>query len=524
MKPILFTLLLGSFACLLSAQPNYDAKRDYVWIFGGTYFVIDSTEQIFLDFKQDTMVLSHRRVQGENLFQTNTSICDTAGNFLFFSNGCVLSDSSFNLIPGAGKINNGPYWAENCESFHPNITDGYTFVNGCWILPVAEKKFKVLYVEEINNFANTSGVRFSTVIQDKQTLKLSGYNIDRFLIQTNLSPEKRAIVRHANGRDWWLVNNSFASKDFYISYIDSSENVYEPKIQDFPELPNQVYHGAGQSVFSSDGTIYACFDPRNLCQIYDFNRCSGELSNVRLIQPLLSYDSIFSVTGIAISPNSRFLYLMTATIITQYDLQSANIEASAVIVAVRDNWVGLNSSGNPDLKPSFYQSQLGPDGKIYVFNAAGRRTFAVIESPDSLGLACNVIQHKYHFPQWGTVRQPPRFPNFRLGPLEGSPCDSIPLVGTQAAPQRLPVARLKLSPNPTSSHTVADITVSDYRPEQHLVLRLTDITGKVLRRMSVPAYTPLQRIETSGLAKGLYFVSLEIRGRVAVVEKLVVVD
>jgi hypothetical protein len=515
---IILIYFISNFTIL--AQPKYDAKRDYVWIFGGTNFTHDSTEHIYLDFNKDTMVLSHKRAQGHNLFQTNASICDTAGNFLFFSNGCVLSDSSFELIQGAGEINNGSYWNEFCQSFNPNITDGYVFVNGCWILPVSEKKYKTLYVEKINNFSNTSGIRYTTVIQHDQTLKLSGYNIDRFLIQANVSPQKRAIVRHANGRDWWLVNNSYAGKDFYLSYIDSSENVYEPKNQDFPELPTQIYHGAGQSVFSSDGTIYACFDPRNFCQIYDFNRCSGELSNVRLVHPLLSYDSIFSVTGIAISPNSRFLYLMTATIITQYDLQAVNIEASAIVVAVRDNWVGTSSPGIPDYKPSFYQSQLGPDGKIYVFNAAARRTFAVIESPDSLGLSCNVIQHKYNFPQWGTVAQPPRFPNFRLGAMVGSPCDTIVYTSTQAVARS--VASMKLLPNPATDYTVADISVSDYSENQQLTLSLVDVSGREVKRKSVSAYTSLQRIETRDLGAGLYFVRLYVQGKVVAVNKLIV--
>jgi Secretion system C-terminal sorting domain len=520
MRYFITIFLFFIFNSNLNAQLKYDAKRDYVWIFGGNNFTLDSTEHIYLDFNQDTMVLSHKRAQGDNFFQTNASICDTAGNFLFYSNGCVLADSSFKYIPGAGKINNGSFWAENCESFNPNISDGYVFVNGCWILPVAEKKFKVLYADQNNNNYHTSGIRYTSVIQNEQTLQLSGYNVDKYLIESDLSPEKRAIVRHANGRDWWFVNNSYANKDFFVSYIDSSENVYQPQKYDFPELPLQKFTGGGQSVFAPDGTVYACFDHRNLCQIYDFNRCSGDLSNVRLVHPIMGYDSISPVTGIAISPNSRFVYLMTATIITQYDLQASNIEISATVVAVRDNWVGTTSLGNPDYPPSFYQSQLGPDGKIYVFNAAGRRTFAVIESPDSLGLACNVIQHKYNFPQWGVVRQPPRFPNFRLGAMVGSPCDTV--VYTSASPVARPQASIKLLPNPASDYTVADISVSDYSENQQLMLSVVDVSGREVKRKSVSAYTSLQRIETRDLKAGLYFVRLYSSGQLLTVCKLVV--
>jgi hypothetical protein len=519
MKYLLFFLFLLTLDVHLCSQPGYDIKRDYVWIFGGKKANVDSTIHTYLDFRYDTMTLNFRTGKGHNLFQTNASICDTAGNFLFFSNGCVLVDSSFKYIPGASIINNGPFWAENCESNYPDITDGYVFVNGCWILPVAEKKFKVLYADQNNNNYHTSGIRYSTVIQDEQTVQLRGNNVDKYLIESDLSPEKRAIVRHANGRDWWFVNNSYASKDFFVSYIDSSENVYEPQKYDFPELPLQKFTGGGQSVFSPDGTIYTCFDPRNFCQIYDFNRCTGELSNVRLVYPLLSYDSIFSVTGCAISPNSRFLYLMTRSIITQYDLQAINIEASAIIVATRDSWSWIVNGVNYD--PSFYQSQLGPDGKIYVFNAANRFTFAVIESPDSMGLACNVIQHKYFFPEGGAVRQPPRFPNFRLGAMTGSPCDTIVYISTSSAAR--PQASMKLLPNPATDYTVADISVGDYSENQQLMLSVVDVSGREVKRKSVSAYTSLQRIETGDLVAGLYFVRLWVRGRVVAVNKLVVV-
>jgi hypothetical protein len=523
MRCLLLFTIFSSLALFAEAQPKFDIKRDYVWIMGsgGTYSGVEKSQNIFFDFKQDTMALSYKEAQGDIFFQTNASTCDTAGNFLFYSNGCVLADSSFQYIEGSDTINKGPYWNSICGGYN-HLTDGYIYVNGCWILPVAEKKFKVLYADKINSAYHTSGIRYSTVVQNNVDLKLSGYGVDKFLIQSNLSPEKRAIVRHANGRDWWFVNNSYASKDFFVTIIDSSENIYEPQKYDFPELPLQKFTGGGQSVFSPDGTIYACFDQRNFCQIYDFNRCSGELSNVRLVHPLLSIDSIVGVTGIAISPNSRFLYLMTAFLITQYDLQATNIESSAIIVAIRDNWVGTTSLGNPDYPPSFYQSQLGPDGKIYVFNAAGRRTFAVIESPDSLGLACNVIQHKYNFPQWGTVRQPPRFPNFRLGAVVGSPCDTIVYTSTSSAAR--PQVRMKLLPNPASDYTVADISVGDYSENQQLMLSVVDVSGREVKRKSVSAYTSLQRIETRDMVAGLYFVRLYVRGRVVAVNKLVVAE
>jgi WD40 repeat protein len=520
----LFSIIILLISLNSNSQPKFDSKRDYVWIMGsgGIYDGgVEKSNSIFLDFKQDTMALSYKEAQGDNFFQTNASICDTTGNLLFYSNGCVLADSNFQYIEGADTINQGVRWNLICKGSQ-NLTDGYVIVNGCWIIPVAENKFKAIYVDYFNNIDNefTSGIRYTTVVRNQETGQLSGYGVDEYIFDTSVDPTKRAFVRHGNGRDWWLINPKNGTKIHYSFLIDSTSNVYVPITNEFPEMPPLNFNTSGQACFSPDGNIYASFDYENKCLIFDFNRCSGEMSNLRVVTPLLSIDSIFGVTGIAISPNSRFLYLMSNYIITQYDLQAPNIETSALIVAVKDNWVGTTSSGNPDYPPTFYQSQLGPDGKIYVFNAAGRRTFAVIEIPDSLGLACNVIQHKYNFPQWGTVRQPPRFPNFRLGALVGSPCDTIIYTSTQAVSR--PYASLKLMPNPASNYIVADISIADYSENQQLMLLLVDISGREVRRKYVSAYTSLQRIETGDLGAGLYFMRLYAGGRLLTSSKLVV--
>jgi hypothetical protein len=519
MKQLIFLFLLFGSTCLF-AQPQYDAKRDYVWIFGGSKNQ-DSSRHIILDFKSDTMSLLYREGTGMDLFQTNASICDTAGNFLFFSNGCELKDSNFQLIPGADKINQGPYWNSICNSSFSNLTFGYVIVNGCWILPVEENTFKVFYVDKINDMPNeyTSGIRFSTILRSAFDGDLKIAEKDQYYYPKSVDPTKRAVVRHGNGRDWWLVNPVNGTKIHYSFLIDSTSNIYAPVKNETPDLEDLNFNTSGQACFSPGGSIYASLDYENQCLIFDFDRCNGEMSNLRKITPLLSPDSIFGVTGLAISPNSRFLYLMTNTIITQYDLQVNDIEASAIVVAVRDSWAWVVSGIS--FPPVFYQSQLGPDGKIYVFNAANRSTFAVIESPDSLGLACNVIQHKYFLPDKGPIRQPPRFPNFRLGALAGSPCDTLTVSTNEIGTQNH--IGLKLQPNPATEYTIADITLSDYNPAQPLFLTLTDGLGRVIRRKQVPPYTPLQRIETGDLAAGLYFVGLSSGSRVLVVKKLVVV-
>jgi hypothetical protein len=512
---VIFYILLSCTTVSLLAQPSYDAKRDYVWIFGIQSFSLDTVDHVFLDFRTDTMNLSYQRVQGQELFQTNASICDTAGNFLFFSNGCVLVDSGFHYIPGADTINLGPEWTNTCNYPNPlsNRTHGYVIVNGCWILPVSDKKYKVFYADIIDSYSNSSGIRFATVVQGNLFGELSGYNADTYLFTANLNSRKPGVVRHANGRDWWIVNEAYEDKRYYISLIDSSETIHATRQQYFNELPQRIYHGGGQACFSPDGTKYCTIDAFNHCQIFDFDRCKGELSNVRFIPLPISYDSLIGVTGIACSSNSRFMYLMTRRSIWQYDLQSNDIESSKIRVA---DYNGFLANG---YQTAFYQSQLGPDGKIYIFPPGCRSTFSIIEHPDSLGIACSASQFKYYFPQWGGICQPPRFPNFRLGPEVGSLCDTI-ISGTFSPDQVM--GAIVLRPNPATEYTVADITISNFSADMKLELEVFSVSGVTLQTYQVPPYAALQRIETAHLPNGVYFVALKSQGRVLRTEKLVV--
>jgi Secretion system C-terminal sorting domain len=310
---------------------------------------------------------------------------------------------------------------------------------------------------------------------------------------------------------------------YYLSHIDDTEQIKPTKTQVFNNLPMSTFHGGGQSCFSPDGTVYATIDARDQCQIFDFDRCKGELSNARHIPLPVPYDSVGAATGIAISPNSQFMYLMTLNNIWQYDLKAPDIENSKVKVAQHDGYRVDVLGIFLDYPSMFYQSQIGPDGKIYVLPTAGRRSFTVIEKPDILGLGCNVKQHKYEtvgtsIYNTATVHQPARFPNFRLGPVIGSPCDTI----TSATQAPSIESKMLLRPNPASDYSVVDITISEYSETMYLEVDVSAVSGAHIATYQVPPYAALQRIETSTLPNGVYFVTLKSRGVAVKTEKLVV--
>jgi hypothetical protein len=194
-------------AIYLFAQPSYDAKRDYVWVQGTETSSIDTVNYVYFDFRLDTLTLTYRRIKSHDLYQTNASICDTAGNLLLYSNGCVLVDSSHQLIEGADTINRGVRWKTYCDK-GSDMTFGYVVNNGCWILPTAANKFKAIYVDLINSTAHTSGIRFADIAQN-DVGNLIGEKTDTYLFQADLHSNKSAFVRHANGKYWWQINEAY---------------------------------------------------------------------------------------------------------------------------------------------------------------------------------------------------------------------------------------------------------------------------------------------------------------------------
>ena len=68
-----------------------------------------------------------------------------------------------------------------------------------------------------------------------------------------------------------------------------------------------------------------------------------------------------------------------------------------------------------------------------------------IDNPDIGGVGCNVRQHSVRLPAFA-FRTLPNFPNFRLGAVAGSVCDTLGYSAT--SPQKAQV--LKVFPNPTS--------------------------------------------------------------------------
>jgi len=413
-------IILAVLPLLMYAQPERDNLRDVKWMLGfasndGTYPDFGNT---LIDFNQQPMSVSGIYTT-MNFFETNTSVSDTAGNLLFYTNGFSLYDSTHQPMAGWDTLNPG-YIASQWFPF------GHRNLQGTLILPQPgnDSLYYVIHnsydlFPEIDGYYAGNALYYSVVNMRENNGLGAIIALNQVLLSEMLDYGKVNACRHANGRDWWIIMATYNDK-FYHLFLLTPQGV-QYKGQQIVTTP--VIIGAGQSVFSPDGNMFVVYQAVKVnggkyIHIYDFDRCLGALQE----KAYITLNDTAVGAGAAISPNSRFLYIMSYWKIYQFDLWAADIAATQTTVAV---WDGFADDGI--YSTTFNLGQLGPDGKIYVSSRSlNGRYLHVVENPNEAGTACNVAQHSLQLPHHNGVSMP-HFPYFRLGAVAGSACDSLGL-------------------------------------------------------------------------------------------------
>ncbi len=295
-------------------------------------------------------------------------------------------------------------------------------------------------------------------------------------------------VKHGNGRDWWLTTHSMLGDTFYTLLL-TPQGLQGPFVQKIGW--QHQFGGAncaqGIQTFSRDGAKYVCTVNANI-NLFDFDRCTGLLSNWK--EKKFSIGPNGGGSGLpAFSANGKVLYLSRGTVVEQYNLDAPNWKTTRDTVAILDSIVFDSCDYE-----YFAWPHLASDDKIYI-TAGGfcQRNIHVIDSPDSIGQKCNVLQNHIILPKFHHSTFP-NAPNYRLGPLLGSACDSLGLA-TNDSP--LP-QRVSLYPNPAKN----SITINcPFKVPWQLIIY--DNLGKQCILKEMPNDTKYM-IDIRSLKEGLY--------------------
>jgi hypothetical protein len=304
-------------------------------------------------------------------------------------------------------------------------------------------------------------------------------------------------VRHANGRDWWVMcRNGSNSNRFNLFYfgIDTIVGPIEENIGTVTMLNTSTF------TISKDGDRIGMVNSQGIIEVYNFDRCSGIISNSL---PIHLHDTL-QLLGVEFSPNGQLLYVACTNNIFgdslrlyQIDLSAPNPSNSVIeIYKQKVPASGGNLRRGPDDK--IYFSCLHECGWFYsdTYRNLYNENLSVINYPDSIGLACNFTPFSFYLGGKRTYWSLPNNPNYNLGEMIGSVCDSLPLTVSKQKDEPF-----EFFPNPAN-----DKVMFTFRNALKRTLHVYNITGQnVMTSFVCDKYNYM---DVSDLKPGLYCISI----------------
>ncbi len=441
-----------------------------------------------------------------------TNITDKNGN-IFLSNGFTIFSSDFKPVMNGDSL---------ASVFIPNYYYlGHTYKHNCVFIPKPsyEDSLFVLF-----HYGRDSNVYYGNLVQSISiNLYYSVLNTNanngkgevilksQVLINDTLASGKLSACRHANGRDWWV----FCRKNMeaaYYRFLLTPDSIIPYGIVSFSGIlqpAHSMNFGYSKCIFTPDGSKFIQFGSlgspaNNNMIIFDFDRCSGILSNPQQILILnpAPYNWFNLTYGAEFSPNSQYLYIATGWFVFQYDLTASNIATSRQTVAFYDStYCPLN---NPS-PLHFSDMKLGDDNRIYI--STGGCYADVIHYPDSPAVACSLVVHNFQInAPFNQLVFFPYHPDYSLGPLAGSPCDTL----TGYHEQQLAQANITVSPNPGQG-LFKIVTPAILLNNGQVKAEVFDITGRKVLTQKISA--EVSYLDLSAHSDGLFLIRLLSKGR-----------
>jgi len=424
------------------------------------------------------------------LFEGSTTISDSNGQLLFYSNGTSVLNANHVFMQNGSAVLGG-----NTNTMTQNI-----------IIPKpGSSSIYYLFSPQVQAFQGPGGVLYCVI-----DMSLAGGlgavtsygNILRDTVGRRCS-EKLTAVKHTNGLDTWLIGHDYFSNNFF-SYLITSTGINSVPVETSVGLV--MTDPINQSHYDAIGELKASPDRNKLgftthytsvAAVFDFNNSTGIVSNPVELK-VTNGGSWTQSYGVSFSHDNSKFYVAATTYISnnflyhidQFDLtgtwDSLTINSSRTIITVPS-------------RP--YSLKLGPDKKIYVAKSTGTNHLGIINYPDLGGVACNYVDQGVYLngldATWGLNNLMEMFDT----------CSQVMIESVNSN-------RISFYPNPTNEKFFVESPTCE-----KLQLQIFDPEGRVCLTQTVIGKTA---IDASVLAEGVY--TLSIRGIEGIItRKLVIV-
>lgn len=333
---------------------------------------------------------------------TAAAISDSSGNLLFYTNGCHVANASGDTLAGGGELNPGAVRDWVCPHH------GYVSPLGAMFLPAPDDPDNYFYLLHMGmQYAANGGWSYGPLyfsIVDKNGNNGQGAILSsNSILQQGATLEPFSVVRHGNGRDWWILVPGYGG-NLYHRFLLSPTGIADKG--EMAVGPSAACTRIGSSAFSPQGNKLA---RTQNCRtvVFDFDRCTGQISNpIEMNRP----DYVFGGGGVAFDSSGRYLFVSEQLAVLRADLNGPN--------PALDTLAGVEETYGAGL----HLMQYGPDGKLY-FNVLHRSRYMPVL--DELGESVPVYNKQGLSLDVYSVRTLPHFPNYRLYDFPDSPCDTL---------------------------------------------------------------------------------------------------
>lgn len=424
-----------------------------------------------------------------NFESTVAVMSDPDSNLLFYTNGCAIADRQHQLMPNGAGLNPGDIGDLVCPR------RGYIVPQGAMALPDPGNPERYFLLHTGASHDPVRKLRLGPLYYSVVDMTLRNglgdvTSKNNLLLNGDLGTF--TAVRHANGRDWWIIVPEFGNAAWHTFLIEPKGFREMPSQTSSPVLPGcEKFIGTAASLQGDRIAIWGD------CKVtvLDFDRCAGTLSR---LQELPAPTHWIPGGGVAFSPAGRYLYVTSQNVLFRADMQAA----SPRLDTVRFSYDPLRKSPFDVPGNTFHSLATGPDGHVYGNVPSRARHLHVLYNPDSDTIAVAALDFRPRgvaLPVTN-VRTLPHLPNYRLHSLPGSPCDTLGIVGIPELPNS---EAFSIRPNPVQDFLLLDYP--DHSGETLHVILYSYQGGQVRNIQQTGGQL---RINTHDMPAGVYVLRL----------------
>jgi len=355
--------------------------------------------------KKDSLIFTPTNSEPFPISSFNVTMSDSSGSFIFACNGEKVFNKDMEVMKYGDSIN-----VKDEYNDFGNKSFVYNHINAV-PLPGRTSEYVFFY----NSIYDDVFGRLRRVIRyasiDTDNHEKIGIVVEKNILLDTMDLVPPVLCKHANGHDWWIISAEARDNIIYV-YLLSDQGIVGPRVVKAGSDINQIFskdksYSFHYLLLTSDGTKLISQKPEGYLDVFDFDRCTGNITFSKSIKNFNTSDFRFSdeIIDACLSPNGKNLYFTTRNELYQTNLLSNN-----------------------SVKLCHFYSSLNPflvnlsDSKVLITSQIGSGSaplLALISNPNLPGNNADVNLQIYNnftfFSPYLNSLKLPKFPNYRLG-------------------------------------------------------------------------------------------------------------